>query len=137
MGNSSSGFNKTFVTNQTRSNKETKRPHSVLGISDDNNRNNIKSAILRANNRNNNKFTRPPGMQLPPLPRSHSFHQVLRPTENGQILATKGTIRGLEFNKVSYNLCFYYLINMFYFRSSLNNIFLIDYLFSCLGKKFN
>lgn len=102
MGNSSSGFNKTFVTNQSRGTKDTKRPHSVLGISDDNNRNNIlKSAILRSNNQN--KFIRPPGMQLPPLPRSHSFHQVLRPTENGQILATKGTIRGLELNKVSYN----------------------------------
>jgi len=109
MGNSSSGFNKTFVTNQNRSNsKDAKRPHSVLGISDDNNRNNLKSAILRSNN-HNNKYARPPGMQLPPLPRSHSFHQVLRPTENGQILAAKGTIRGLEFNKVSNKLLYLFI----------------------------
>ena len=109
MGNHSSGFHKTFVTNQSRNHKESKRPHSVLGITEDNNRCNFKSAILRSNNNNsndnnnkfNNKYMRPPGMQLPPLPRSHSFHQVLRPTENGQILATKGTIRGLEFHKVS------------------------------------
>ena len=33
---------------------------------------------------------------LPPLPRSHSFHQILKPTENGQILAKKGTIRGFN-----------------------------------------
>lgn len=111
MGNHSSGFSKTFVTNQSRNHKESKRPHSVLGISaEDNNRCNFKSAILRSNNNNNdkhnkinNKYMRPPGMQLPPLPRSHSFHQVLRPTENGQILAAKGTIRGLEFSKVSYD----------------------------------
>ncbi|XP_054163827.1 putative uncharacterized protein DDB_G0282133 [Oppia nitens] len=113
MGNHSSGFNKTFVTNSGHNVKDSKRPHSVLGITDeDDNRCNFKAAILRSHisqNKNNNikdingkiggKCGRPPGMQLPPLPRSHSFHQVLRPTENGQILAAKGTIRGLEFNK--------------------------------------
>ncbi|XP_074598177.1 uncharacterized protein LOC141852907 [Brevipalpus obovatus] len=33
---------------------------------------------------------------LPPLPRSHSFHQILRPTENGVNLIQKGTIRGID-----------------------------------------
>ncbi|CAG2165226.1 unnamed protein product, partial [Oppiella nova] len=105
MGNHSSGFNKTFVTNQSHNNKDSKRPHSVLGISaEDNSRCNFKGPVLRSHTHHNenhkmHKYTRPPGMQLPPLPRSHSFHQVLRPTENGQILAAKGTIRGLEFSK--------------------------------------
>ena len=36
------------------------------------------------------------GIRVPvmPLPRSKSFHQILRPTANGHILASNGTIRG-------------------------------------------
>ncbi|XP_053205171.1 putative uncharacterized protein DDB_G0282133 [Panonychus citri] len=36
---------------------------------------------------------------LPPLPRSHSFHQILRPTENGVNLIQKGTIRGIDHHR--------------------------------------
>jgi len=36
------------------------------------------------------------GIRVPvmPLPRSKSFHQILRPTINGHMLASNGTIRG-------------------------------------------
>lgn len=43
---------------------------------------------------------KPNGVRLPvPLPRSKSFHQILRSTHNGQILASKGTIRGASDNQ--------------------------------------
>lgn len=35
-----------------------------------------------------------------PLPRSKSFHQILRPTANGHILASNGTIRGASKQKL-------------------------------------
>ncbi|XP_015789303.1 GATA zinc finger domain-containing protein 14-like [Tetranychus urticae] len=40
---------------------------------------------------------------LPPLPRSHSFHQILRPTENGVNLIQKGTIRGIDHRHNQYH----------------------------------
>ena len=41
------------------------------------------------------------GVPVMPLPRSKSFHQILRPTPNGHILASKGTIRGANKSKQS------------------------------------
>lgn len=110
MGNSSSGFNKTFSTHQYYSNgnnSNNKRPHSVLGLGHDFDRiyadcptsQSFKSGqpIFRGIRPRGDDYPRP--LQLPPIPRSHSFHQVLRSTENGQILAQKGTIRGIDLGK--------------------------------------
>ena len=73
-----------------------RRPHSVIGLrSEEWYVASEKSLGSRFNA--NVKMNKTSGKALlPPLPRSHSFHQILRPTENGVNLLKKGTIRGVE-----------------------------------------
>ena len=61
-----------------------------------------KRQFLRNQNQIKKEIIKREGGQkiLPPLPRSHSFHQILKPTENGQMLASKGTIKGISGGKL-------------------------------------
>lgn len=85
------------------------RPHSVLGFSDSDPGCNLITCCDMSEDPNGFYAQQPTqqpqqyplkrkpnGIRLPPvpLPRSKSFHQILRSTHNGQILASKGTIRG-------------------------------------------
>lgn len=90
------------------------RSHSVLGLNEQlstdsaslstnssvTNRHYVRQLTTKERFREGNERYGPKdqagGIRVPvmPLPRSKSFHQILRPTQNGQILASKGTIRG-------------------------------------------
>lgn len=90
------------------------RSHSVLGLNEQlstdsaslstnssvTNRHYVRQLTTKERFRESNERygskDQPGGIRVPvmPLPRSKSFHQILRPTQNGHILASKGTIRG-------------------------------------------
>ncbi|RWS18014.1 hypothetical protein B4U79_08676 [Dinothrombium tinctorium] len=75
-----------------------RRPHSVLGVRNgDQKYFGFDDCDIRAK-RNDEAKRLNQGAKaiLPPLPRSHSFHHILRSTENGMNLLKKGTIRGIE-----------------------------------------
>lgn len=95
------------------------RSHSVLGLAESNsiqssdgseighNTTTIATNLNHSSSSSSNYHDRAPmwngnqninGIRVPvmPMPRSKSFHQILRPTHNGHILANNGTIRGVN-----------------------------------------
>ncbi|KAI1294899.1 hypothetical protein HDE_05846 [Halotydeus destructor] len=97
MGNSHA---KNMVVNGNHGNQYygEQRPHSALGYNDASRMTggHFLHHVKSAKTKDKGKAPQMPSGRpmLPPLPRSHSFHQILRPTENGVNLAQKGTIRG-------------------------------------------